>query len=214
MSETRLQTLSAVFAERADQEQLLRWKHPGFDVIYNWVIVLTVLALFWGFFWWGIQIRTDRKAEEMTAQARAAWEADQAVLAKAEAEEQEAVRQAQEFVINQEADAVAQLLFGIRNFQTKYGYSEKDLETYVRSAFNRAAARNQDLAAVIFEENQYIAASSHNDITPEYRELARRLVEEWHEEDYSPCDTAFQYAELTPYGIYLRRGYGEDRWHA
>ncbi len=214
MIETRMQTLQSVFADRARREQLLRWKHPGFDVIYNWVIALIIMVMFWGFFWWGIQIRTDRKAEEMTAQARAAWEADQAALAQSEADEQAAIREAQEFVVNQEADAVAQLLFGIRNFQTKYGYSEKDLETYVRSAFNRADARNQDLAAVIFEENQYIAASSHNDITPEYRELAKRLVQAWHEETDSPCDTAFQYAELTPYGIYLRKGYGEDRWHA
>ena len=116
--------------------------------------------------------------------------------------------------IDRESDAVAQMLFGIRNFQTKYGYSEADLTTYVRSAFNRADARDEELLTVIFAEGQYIAASSHNDIRPEYKELALRLVKEWHEEDYSPCDTAYQYAELTPYGIYLRKGYGEDRWHA
>ena len=198
-----------IFQERAEQEEWLLQKHPWYPILMNWfgAILIVILCIASIVYW--IQGSTVKKGEKMVAEAMATWEEAQAKAA--DAAETERIRAEQ---IDRESDAVAQMLFGIRNFQTKYGYSEADLTTYVRSAFNRADARDEELLTVIFAEGQYIAASTHNDIRPEYKELALRLVKEWHEEDYSPCDTAYQYAELTPYGIYLRKGYGEDRWHA
>ena len=198
-----------IIQDRAEQEEWLLQKHPWYPILMNWfgAILIVILCIASIVYW--IQGSTVKKGEKMVAEAMATWEEAQAKAA--DAAETERIRAEQ---IDRESDAVAQMLFGIRNFQTKYGYSEADLTTYVRSAFNRADARDEALLTVIFAEGQYIAVSSHNDIRPEYKELALRLVKDWHEEDYSPCDTAYQYAELTPYGIYLRKGYGEDRWHA
>ena len=215
MSETRLSTLQEVLTERTEQERILRFRHPGFDVMYNWFIAGVVMVLFWAFLWWGNDIRTERKGLEMVATAQAEWEADhdnsaQQAEAAAEAERK---RQELEELMDAQSDAGAQMFFGIRNIAALYNYTEEDLETYMQSAFNRSEARGQDLTDVIFEDGQYTACSPHNDITPEYKALARRLVEAWHNGDLI-CDTAFQYAELTPYGVYLRKGYGEERWRA
>lgn len=209
-----MELVMEVFHERAEQEEWLLQKHPWYPILMNWfgAILIAILCIASIVYW--IQGSTVKKGEKMVAEARATWEEAQAEAKAADEAEAERIRAELAEQIDRESDAVAQMLFGIRNFQAKYNYTEADLTTYVRSAFNRADARDEDLLTVIFAEGQYIAASSHNDIKPEYKELALRMVKEWHEEDYSPCDTSFQYAELTPYGIYLRKGYGEDRWHA
>ena len=95
----------------------------------------------------------------------------------------------------------------------KYHYSEADIETYIWSAFNRADARGMDLADVFGEEGQYIAYSDKNTITPEYREMARRFVDRWLDEE-RPCDPGYQYAELLPQGIFLFITRDGRRWHA
>ena len=197
-----------IFQERAEQEEWLLQKHPWYPILMNWfgAILIVILCIASIVYW--IQGSTVKKGEKMVAEAMATWEEAQAKAA--DAAETERIRAEQ---IDRESDALARLFFGIRNFQSLYGYSVEDLKTYAQSAFNRADARGQDLLAVIFEEGQYTACSRHNDITTEFKELGRQLAEAWHNGELK-CDTAFQYAELTPYGIYLRKGYGEERWHA
>ena len=197
-----------IIQDRAEQEEWLLQKHPWYPILMNWfgAILIVILCIASIVYW--IQGGTVKKGEKMVAEARATWEEAQAKAA--DAAEAERIRAEQ---IDRESDAVARLFFGIRNFQSLYGYSVEDLKTYAQSAFNRADARGQDLLAVIFEEGQYTACSRHNDITTEFKELGRQLAEAWHNGELK-CDTAFQYAELTPYGIYLRKGYGEERWHA
>ena len=197
-----------IIQDRAEQEEWLLQKHPWYPILMNWfgAILIVILCIASIVYW--IQGSTVKKGEKMVTEARATWEEAQAKAA--DAAEAERIRAEQ---IDRESDALARLFFGIRNFQSLYGYSVEDLKTYAQSAFNRADARGQDLLAVIFEEGQYTACSRHNDITTEFKELGRQLAEAWHNGELK-CDTAFQYAELTPYGIYLRKGYGEDRWHA
>ena len=197
-----------IIQDRAEQEEWLLQKHPWYPILMNWfgAILIVILCIASIVYW--IQGSTVKKGEKMVAEAMATWEEAQAKAA--DAAETERIRAEQ---IDRESDALARLFFGIRNFQSLYGYSVEDLKTYAQSAFNRADARGQDLLAVIFEEGQYTACSRHNDITTEFKELGRQLAEAWHNGELK-CDTAFQYAELTPYGIYLRKGYGEDRWHA
>lgn len=197
-----------IIQDRAEQEEWLLQKHPWYPILMNWfgAILIVILCIASIVYW--IQGSTVKKGEKMVAEAMATWEEAQAKAA--DAAETERIRAEQ---IDRESDALARLFFGIRNFQSLYGYSVEDLKTYAQSAFNRADARGQDLLAVIFEEGQYTACSRHNDITTEFKELGRQLAEAWHNGELK-CDTAFQYAELTPYGIYLRKGYGEERWHA
>jgi len=205
------------FFERQQQyEDLLNFRYPWFNVFYNYLIAVCVVLLFASFIWWGIDIHTRHMAEAMTASARASWEADQQARETAEAEELEAIRTSQEYVMQQEATAVAKAFYGIRLFIDKYNYSEADLATYARCIFNRA--ENGDLEKVVRLTGQFTGYSDDNPVLQEYYNLALRLVKEWHSETVKPCDVAYQFAELTPDGIYLKKDLHADayqrRWQA
>lgn len=197
-----------VFTERAERTRWLEQKHPWVEILHNWAIAILLAVMLIGAIVYGIKVEIENKADEKTATAMAE------LTATADAEAEEArKREEYERMIELESGGLAQLFFGIRNFQSLYGYTVEDLKTYAQSAFNRSTARDQDLLEVIFEDGQYTACSRHNDITTEFKELGRQLVEAWHNGELK-CDTAFQYAELTPYGIYLRKSYGDERWHS
>lgn len=214
MAETRLETWREIFAERAERERLLRWKYPGFDVFYNWLIGALMLAVLVGLCIWGAQVGIERRDERLREAGRAEVYAQQAAAEQAAAEEAEKAQEALAAQIDKEADALAKLFFGIRLFQEKYGYNETDLRTYARSAFNRADASGRDLITVVFEEGQYVACSEHNTVLAEYKELGRKFAEEWHAETSKPCDAGYQYAELLPQGIFLKTAIDGKRWRA
>ena len=44
------------------------FRHPRFNVMYNYLVAVCIVALFASFIWWGIDIHTRKKAEAMTAQ--------------------------------------------------------------------------------------------------------------------------------------------------
>ena len=211
--ESMLSTWNEVFADRADQERQLRWKHPGYDFCYNWIVSAVMLAVIIGLIVWGIQIGLARRDERNLETGR-----QEIIAQQLEAEQSagaEAERQAQALEAKKTAwtESTARAIWGIRNFVEKYHYSEQDIETYIWSAFNRADARGQDLSDVFGEEGQYIAYSDKNTITPEYREMARKFVDKWLDED-RPCDPGYQYAELLPQGIFLFITENGRRWHA
>lgn len=218
MTVSRWDTLREVLAEQAQTERTLRWKHKGFDLWYNWAIAILVILMWVAIAKWGMDIRAERKGAEMVATAQAAWEAEQTAAAEQAEAEALAVRQSQEFVMKQEAEAMAKAFFGIRNFVEKYHYSEKDFETYARCMFNRADAGSGRLTEVIAQEGQFLAYSDNNTVLSEYYDMAYRFVQAWHEETSKPCDTSYQFAELTPSGIYLTNVFGADgyarRWQA
>ena len=197
----------------------LKAKYPWFDIFYNWLVALLILALFVSFVIWGLDIRTERRAAEMTATARAAWESELQAEADAEAAEIARVRESQEYVMEQEATELAKAFYGIRNFVEKYHYSEADLATYARCIFNRVyRADTTDLAKVVGTTGQFLGYDKNNPVLEEYYELALRLVREWHNESTKPCDVSYQFAELTPDGVFLKQnlhadGY-ERRWRA
>lgn len=213
-----LATWGEVFDSRAEKESTLRWKHPGFDFVYNWVVALTVVALMAATVIWAVQIHRDRRDAELVAQAYAAWTAEAEATAQAEAAEAEAIRNSQETVMKQEATALAKAFYGIRNFVEKYHYSEDDLRTYARCMFNRADAGSGRLVEVISQEGQFVGYSDGNTVLDGDYNLALRLVREWHEETTKPCDLSYQFAELTPGGIYLKNDINADgyarRWRA
>lgn len=211
-------TLQEVFDEFRNEEQMLLFRHPGFNLVYNWVVAILALALLISLGAWGMDLRTERRAEAMTALAMAAWQSEQDAVLQAEAAEQEAIRSSQEYVMRQEATALAKAFYGVRNFTEKYHYTAADLETYARAAFNRADAGANGLEAILSKPEQFLAYSDSNPVLDENYTLALRLVQQWHEEETKPCDLSYQYAELTPDGIFLKADLHADgyarRWRA
>ena len=201
--------LQEIFREQKEQEEVLMFRNPSFPFWYNWLIAVTVLALFVSFAIWGIDIKTQKTAEKMTATALASWQSEQIV-------QDESAVSSQEYVIEQESIAMAKAFYGIDRFVEKYHYDESDLITYARCMFNRA--ENADLVSVIAKPEQFTGYSDGNQVIASYKQLAERLVREWHEETVRPCDTAYIFAELTPDGIFLKKDLHADgyarRWHA
>lgn len=201
--------LREIFEEQREHEEELMFRNPSFPFWYNWLIAGTVLALFVSFAIWGIDIHTQKTAEKMTATALASWQSEQIV-------QDESAVTSQEYVIEQESVVMAKAFYGIDRFVEKYHYTEEDLVTYARCMFNRADS--DDLIRVISAPNQFTGYSDGNQVIANYKQLAERLIREWHEETARPCDTAYIFAELTPDGIFLKKDLHADgyarRWHA
>ena len=218
MSAENTMILQEIFKAQEEREELLRFRNPSASFWYNWFVALVVVALFGSFVWWGMDIQTRHKAEAMTAELLAQMDAENEYMlqaAEAEAAERQAQNERQQI---SEAQAVARAFFGIRNFVTKYGYDNSDLETYARCMFNRADARGKSLEEIVAENDQFIAYSDKNTLVKEYYDLALQFVAAWHAEDAHPCDVQkFQNAALTEYGIYLVddiRKPVPEKWHA
>ena len=216
--ETKIATLNQVLADQREEERLLNWKYPWFNIVINYVIAAIAFLLIVSLTIWGLNVRTQRKAEAMTAQAMAAWQSEQDAALEAEAAELAAVRASQEYVMEQEATALAKAFYGIRLFVDKYHYSEEDFRTYARCIFNRAEKGSGDLVSVVSTPEQFVGYHDNNPVLAEDYNLALKFVQEWHEETLKPCDISYQFAELTPNGIWLKADLHADgyarRWRS
>lgn len=206
------------FEKQAQIERDMMFRHPWIPLFYNWLIAGLIVALFVSFAVWGMDIRTRRQAEEMTATALASWQAERQAEADAAEQEQAAIRASEEYVMQQEATAAAKALFPVQNFVDRYHYSESDLLTYLRCMANRADAAGTTLQEVVEQPGQFLGYADSNPVLTEYYDLAYRFVDEWRHEATKPVDSSYQWAELTPSGIYLKNEFNADgyarRWHA
>lgn len=206
------------FKKQAEIETTLLFRHPWFNMAYNYLVAVCVLVLFSSFVWWGIDIHTRRQAEAMTAAVLAQMDAEhEQMLAEAEAE-QAAINASEEHIMTEEAKVIAKAFYGIRNFVDKYGYTTTDLETYARCIFNRADATGQSIEEVVSKKDQFLGYAEGNQLVKEYYDQAIRFVNDWHNEEVKPCDSSYQWAELNEDGIWLRNSFKADgyarRWHA
>lgn len=200
------------------QEADMNFRHPWFNMAYNYLIVVCIVAFFISFICWGIDIRTRKEAEAMTAALLAEMDAEhEAMMAEAEAAER-ALLESEEHIMTEEAKVVAKAFYGIRRFVEKYGYTQSDLETYARCMFNRADATGQTLEAVVSKKDQFLGYSENNQLVKEYYDFAIKFVNEWHNEEVKPCDISYQFAELEDDGIWLVKNFNADgkerRWQA
>lgn len=200
------------------QEADMNFRHKWFNVFYNYVIAVCVVALFISFFAWGIDIHTRKQAEAMTAALLAEMDAEhEAMMAEAEAAER-ALLESEEHIMTEEAKVIAKAFYGIRRFVEKYGYTQSDLETYARCMFNRADATGQTLEAVVSKKDQFLGYSENNQLVKEYYDFAIKFVNDWHNEEVKPCDISYQFAELEDDGIWLVKNFNADgkerRWQA
>ena len=218
IASTRFETLQAVLEERADHERELMLKHPMVPIICNWAIVFAAIALVISFIIWGITVAIQNKADQQTAEAMAARDAQEQAAAEAERVRLEEIAMSEENIIKGEAQDCAKALYGIIKFIEKYGYSYTDCETYLRAAFNRSDATGASLHDVLFAKDQFLACREDNPVLTDLLDVAIDAVTEWHNETSRPCDVSYQFAELTPNGIYLKNDINADgyaiRWRA
>ena len=214
----RLKTLESVLEERAEHERELMLRHPMVPIFCNWAIVFAAIALVISLIIWGINVTIQNKADQQTAEAMAARDAEE----RAAAAEAERIRleelATEENIIKAEAQDCAKALYGIINFIEKYSYSYQDCETYLRAAFNRADATGMSLHDVLFQKDQFLACREDNPVLSELLDISIDAVTEWHNEKTKPVDVSYQFAELTPNGIWLRNVFNADgyarRWRA
>lgn len=210
--------MEEILERQRQLEADMNFRNPWFNVFYNYLVAVCVVALFISFFWWGIDIHTRKEAEAMTAQLLAQMDMEHEQMMKAAEAEQAALLASEEHIMTEEAKVVAKAFYGIRNFVDKYGYTDKDFETYARCIFNRADATGDSIEAVVSKKDQFLGYADGNQLVKDYYDLAIRFVDEWHHETVKPCDISYQWAELTPEGIFLRNSFKADgyqrRWHA
>ena len=97
-------------------EAEMNFRHPWFNMFYNYVVAVCVFLLCASFWWWGMDIHTNRIAETKLAETLAQMDAEhEQMIAAAEAEEA-ALKASQDYVMQQEATAVAKAFYGIRLF--------------------------------------------------------------------------------------------------
>ena len=217
-SSTRLETLKKVLEDRAEEELWMVHRHPMFPLIWNGIIAALMIALCISFVIWGVNIKIQNTADALTAEAMAERDAREQAAAEAENQRLAAEAASESSIIKAEAQDCAKALYGIRNFIEKYSYSYLDCETYLRAAFNRADATGNSLHDVLFQEGQFLACSENNPVLTELLDVSIDTVTEWHNEESRPCDVSYQFAELTPNGIYLKNDFNADgyaiRWRA
>lgn len=206
------------FEKQRQIESDMSFRHPWFNMVYNYIIAGCLVMLAVSLVIWGVDVHTERRAEAMTALAMENWQAEQDAIKTAEAEQLAAVKASEEYAIEQEAREVAKAFYGIRLFIERYGYDKTDLETYARCMFNRSEAKKTDLQTVIARKDQFTGYSEGNLVLDVYYKPALEFVTAWHNEEIKPCDLSYQFAELTENGIFLVNEYGADgyarRWHS
>lgn len=213
-----MELLIEVFNEQAERTHWLERKHPWFEILWNWTIALLLGLLLVSTIVYGIQNKIERKVEEKIVTVRTEFEAARQAEEDAEAERLKAIQASEEAVMNQEATALARAFYGIRLFVDKYGYTERDFQTYARCVFNRADARDGKISEIIAQKGQFLGYSEDNPVLDEYFSMALKFVKEWHSETTKPCDSDFQFAELLADGVWLTKTLNADgyarRWRA
>lgn len=213
-----MEILKEIFKKQRQREADMTFRHPWFNVVYNYVIATTATALIISLIIWGLDVRTERRANEMTATAMASYQAELEAAEEVKAQELAAARASEDYIIEQEAKEVAKAFYGIRRFIERYSYDESDLETYARCMFNRSDAKKTALSDVISRKDQFLGYAEENPVLDVYYKQALKFVKAWHSEEIKPCSSDYQWAELTERGIYLVDEFNADgyvrRYHA
>ena len=215
-----LDTLKQITAEQTAREKLLQWRYPWFNVVYNYLIAVLIIALTCSMYGWALDVWAQNRADTQTRAAVEAYQAEQQALAAKQEQERKEAEKAIDKIIDGEAETVAKAFEGIKLFVENYHYTESDLETYARCMFNRVDAGGgvNSLHVIVSRPEQFTGYSEKNTVQTDYKTIAKKLVTAWHKETEKPCDLRYQYAELTPEGIFLTMEFNAGpyarRWHA
>lgn len=215
-----MDTLREITAEKTEKERILRFRYPWFDVAYNWLIVCMIIAFGISCIIWAVNIHTDKKAASVAATALAQYQEEERAKAEAQAAELAAAQKSEEAALDRWANAGAKMLYGIRNFNDKYNYSETDYETYLQCVWNRYLYGNEltDVETIISQKDQFLGYFDTNPVLDDLYKISKEFFTEKLHETSLVCDPSYRFAELTPKGIYLVSEFGADgyarRYHA
>ena len=224
---SREETIRQVIDEHEKKIEEMRFRHPWFDIVFNYVVAVVIVALFAAFCIWGVQIQIVRKAEELTASEVSELKAAQEAEKQAKETEEEALKNTETKLIKQMGNIAAKALYGIRNFDEKYHYTSQDFKTYVRCMCDRAdlliEARYQTtkdklpleevvsiFEEVVSEKAQFLAYSENNQVLIEYLDVSVEEITTWLHETSKPWDVRFRFAELKDDGIWLTNVFNAD----
>lgn len=201
--------LKTYLKKQTEEEQRLTQKYPWFGVFMNWFVVLFVIIALTVY---GVQVVHTRRAEKdamIAAAAVAQYQAEQDAIELAYQQELAAQQQGRDAIRKANAQKMAQLFYGVRNFEKKYGYDKDDLYTLARCVFNRVENPNypSTIEGVIEQENQWIGYSDSNPMLGNYYQIAYKALEEWELEETKPVGTDFVWAEFDENGIWLKNEY-------
>ena len=205
----RMSQIQEVFEEHEKRVRDMVFRHPWVNIVYNWIIVALVIALFVSFAIWGFDISTNRKAAQFAATAMADYQAEQQAIEDARKTELAQLAASEATIMKNEANYLAKMLYGARNFEEKYGYSTDDYMTLARCVFNRVDNPKfpNSVQEVVQQEKQWVGYSDDNPIVDKFYKIAYNAVEEWHHEVIKPVTSDYAWAELTSRGCYLKNDY-------
>ena len=213
--------MAQILEAQNKEEKELSEKYPLFNLFYNWLAVVLVLALIVSAVVCGIQKSNERKVSTLVATAMADYEAEQRAIADQEAEARRLEEQSEAIVQKKIAEKLALVYQGADKFVDKYGYSERDFRTLGRCIFNRVEnkAYANDIFEVIDQPDQWVGYYGQGTAPMDkYYQMALRHVKEWREETTKPCSNDYLWAEYTPRGIFLKDSYNagpyDPRWRA
>ena len=198
---------------QSDHEHLLQWRYPWFNMVFNYLYAFLILLLAVSLIWWSGNVYKERK------EAEAQNERDR-IQAEELANAEEQKRKEFEEMLERWSEAGAKMLWGIRDFRNLYGYTAKDLETYLRCPWNRylEGKKLTDIETIIFKDEQFTGCYRSNAAPDKDKAFARLCFEKFLSEEIPSCDTSYTFAELTPNGIFLTDEFGADgyvlRWQA
>ena len=206
--------------EQSEREQNMNFRHPWFNMTYNYLIAAVAVCLIISLTAWGISIRKEHRDAELLATARASWDAERQAEADAKAAELAAYEASEEMVCKKYAEALSKVFFGAKRFQDKYKYTADDFRTLARCVFNRVEnkAYSDNLLEVVNQKDQWVGYYETNPVLDEYYQIALAAVKEWRAEETKPVSNDYLWAEFTPNGIWLKNDFNADgyarRWHA
>ena len=215
-----LALLQEVDAEYSHQIECLRFRHKKAHDVYRFIVIIVVSALLGSLNSWGLDVWAQHRADQQTEDARKVWNKELADKEAAARQAQEEEERARATSLDAEAEALAKAFYGIHLFIDNYHYTDSDLETYARCIFNRYDAGNglNSIHTIVSRPDQFTGYDDNSSPYTEQKELALKLLKAWHAETTKPCKLDYQFAELTPDGIFLvtkpNAGPYERRWHA
>lgn len=201
-----------VLAEHSIRSKKLNKKHPWFEILYNWILALVIIALTISLIVWGISVYADKKAESLASIALQNYQEELRFIEETKQAELAAEAALEENIIKSQATDAAKMIYGIRNFIEKYGYSTSDLKTYVRCAIDRYDFNNGsvDFHEIVAQDGQFLAYYETNPVLDEYYKIAYEEISTWHNETSKPWDSSFRFAELREDGIWLTNEFGAN----
>lgn len=207
--QTRMETLRAVIEEEDRKMAEFEEAHPNFLKIYRGVMGFMIILVVISLIVWGIQVGINNKVESHAAAALADYDA------KLQAEKEAAQLQAQqeafvqlnseENLMRENAKVQAKLLYGIRNFEEKYGYGESDLMTYLQCVDNRVqnGSYPNTVTDVVTQKDQWIGYFDSNPVIDKYYQIALKFEKAKRDREADPVSSDYVYAMTTERGIYL-----------